>query len=74
MAPGKEKNIAGGTGGQKTGGIIFPGTPGTLSVVNVALFFRKNIAGGIWRKKSGRNVVPWFSGKYQVHVCELPTA
>ena len=67
--PVKKKNIAGGTGGQKTGPLFSRVPRGTLSVVNVALFFRKNIAGVFWRKKSGRNVVPWFSGKSQVHVC-----
>lgn len=69
MAPGKEKNIAGGTGGQKTGPLFSRVPRGTLSVVNVALFFRKNIAWVFDAKKSGRNVAPWFSGKYQVHVC-----
>ena len=67
--PVKKKNIAGGTGGQKTGPLFSRVPRGTLSVVNVALFFRKNITWVFDAKKSGRNVVPWFSGKSQVHVC-----
>lgn len=59
----------GGTGGQKTGplfsrvprGYPFRGERGAV--------FPKKYRLGIWRKKSGRNVVPWFSGKSQVHVC-----
>ena len=69
MAPGKEKNIAGGTGGQKNWAIIFPGTPGYPFRGERGAVFPKKYRLGIWRKKSGRNVVPWFSGKYQVHVC-----
>ena len=60
MAPGKEKNIAGGTGGQKTGPLFSRVPRGTLSVVNVALFFRKNIAWVFDAKNPGAMWYPGF--------------
>ena len=61
LAPGKEKKISPGVPAvEKTGGIIFPGTPGTLSVVNVALFFRKNIAWVFGAKNPGAMWYPGF--------------
>ena len=60
LAPGKEKKYRRGYRRSKNWAIIFPGTPGTLSVVNVALFFRKNIAWVFGAKNPGAMWYPGF--------------
>ena len=69
MAPGKEKKYRRGYRRSKNWAIIFPGTPGYPFRGERGAVFPKNITWVFDAKKSGRNVVPWFSGKYQVHVC-----
>ena len=70
MAPGKEKKYRRGYRRSKNWAIIFPGTPGYPFRGELGPGYPKKYRRGYFtQKKSGRNVVPWFSGKYQVHVC-----
>ena len=70
MAPGKEKNIAGGTGGQKTGplfsrvprGYPFRGELGPVYPKKYRRgYFTQKIPGTMW--------YPGFPEKYQWHAC-----
>ena len=67
MAPGKEKKIAGGTGGQKTGPLFSRVPRGTLSVVNLDPVYPKKYRRGILSQKSGvpqyivNLIIPYFT-------------